>query len=110
MWSKVSCAGENPSEILETPFNSMTGGVMTVEVGAITGELELLTRPAPDESGIEALVRYAGARDLYCVAGSPVHLDHAEVHRDAHQRILQHLTAPAGVENFNELPADVTGV
>ncbi len=55
---------------------------MTEEVGAITGELELLTRLTPD-GDIEALVRYAGAQDLYTVSGSPVpavseHPDQAE--------------------------------
>ena len=47
-------------------------GVMTDEVGVITGELELQTRATPDDSGIEAMVRYAGAQDLYTVSGSPV--------------------------------------
>ena len=37
---------------------------MTEEVGAITGELELLTRLIPD-GDIEVMVRYAGAQDLY---------------------------------------------
>ena len=45
---------------------------MTDEVGAITGELELLTRVTPDGDGIEAMVRYTGAQDLYTVLGSPV--------------------------------------
>ena len=52
-------------------FSSTTGGVMTMEVGAITGELELLTRATPD-GGIEAMVRYSGAQDLYTVSRSPV--------------------------------------
>ena len=51
---------------LRSTFVSTTGGVMTDEVGAITGELELLTRLMPD-GGTEALVRYAGAQDLYTV-------------------------------------------
>jgi hypothetical protein len=44
------------SEIV-TGFASTPGGVLTVEVGAITGDLELLTRPTPDGRGVEALVR-----------------------------------------------------
>lgn len=44
-------------------FESTAGGVMTDEVGAVTGDLELLTRPTPDGDAIEALVRYADATD-----------------------------------------------
>ena len=46
---------------------------MTDEVGAITGELELLTRVTRDVRTIASMVRYAGAQDLYTVSGSPVH-------------------------------------
>ncbi len=81
---------------------------MTDEAGAITGELELLTRVAPDGIGIEAMVRYAGGQDLYTVSGSPVHAvsehpDQVE-HRAAHERILETLTTPGRVESGNEMP------
>jgi hypothetical protein len=84
------------------------GGVMTEEVGAITGELELLTRLTPDGGDIEAMVRYAGAQDLYTVSGSPVRAvserpDQVE-HRAAHERILETLTTPGKVESGNEQP------
>ena len=92
-----------PSE-LKTSFTSTTGGVLTVEVGAITGDLELLTRPA--DSGIEAEVRYAGARDLYTVIGSPVPT--TDTHHKTHEAILEHLTTPANLEDGNELPVDLT--
>ena len=79
---------------------------MTEEVGAITGELELQTRATPDGSGIEAMVRYAGAQDLYTVLGSPVHAvsahpDQVE-HSAAHERILEMLTTPGRIEGGNE--------
>ena len=64
--SIVSGAEQDSSRELRSPFNSTTGGVMTVEAGAITGEL--VTRPTADGNGIRALVTYAGARDLYTVA------------------------------------------
>ena len=85
---------------------------MTEEAGAITGELELLTRVTPDGGGIEAMVRYAGAQDLYTVTGSPVHAvserpDQAE-HRAAHERILETLTTPGRVEGGNEMPVDLS--
>jgi hypothetical protein len=84
---------------------------MTNEAGAITGELELLTRVTADGIGIEAMVRYAGAQDLYTVSGSPVHAvserpDQVE-HRAAHERILETLTTPGRVESGNEMPVDL---
>ena len=101
--------GAESDRTLSSTFVSTTGGVITDEVEAITGELELQTRVAPDGS-IEALVNYAGAQDLYTVSGSPVrtatlseHPDPGE-HRAAHERILESLTTPGRVESGNELP------
>ncbi len=85
---------------------------MTEEVGAITGELELLTRATPDGGTVEAIVRYAGGQDLYTVSGSPVravseHPDQAE-HRATHERLLETLTTPGRVEGGNEMPVDLS--
>jgi len=91
MWDVMSGAGQNPSAELISPFTSTTGGVMTVEAGAITGELELLTHPI--DSGIEAQVQYAGARDLYTVTVSPVSA--TEIHQEVHEAILKRLTTLA---------------
>jgi hypothetical protein len=100
-----------PDRSLSSAFVSTTGGVMTEEAGAITGELELLTRVTPDGDGIEAMVRYAGAQDLYTVSGSPVHPVSAHPdqvgHRTAHERILEALTTPGRVESGNEMPVDL---
>lgn len=82
---------------------------MTAEVGAITGELELLTRPTADGTGIEALVKYAGARDLYTVVGSPIRATSSGTDRNTHETILNRLTTPGGVEASGELPVDLTG-
>jgi hypothetical protein len=101
----VSNAGHDPPTELRSPFGSTTGGVMTVEAGAITGDLELITRPTTDGNRIEALVRYAGARDLYTVSGSPVPT--TNTHADDHQRILQQLTTPGRVEAAGELPVNL---
>ena len=105
----MSGAGE-----LRSAFASTAGGVMTEEAGTVTGDLELLTRPTPDGRGVEALVRYAGARDLYAVSGSPVRAasesPNEEEHRAAHERILGLLTTLGRVdEGGNELPADLHG-
>lgn len=92
-------------------FSSTTGGVMTEEVGAITGELELLTRLTPDGGGIEAMVRYAGAQYLYTVSGSPVHAVSVHPdqvgHRATHERILETLMTPGRIESGNEMPVDL---
>ncbi|MGW0735244.1 hypothetical protein [Streptomyces sp. NPDC002851] len=49
------------------------GGVMTDEVGVITGELTLVTSVLPD--GRASLrVQYAGAEEWYTLTGSPVPL------------------------------------
>jgi len=84
---------------------------MTDEAGAVTGELELMTRVTPDGRAIEAMVRYAGAQDLHTVSGSPVHAvserpDQVE-HRAAHERILKALTTSGRVESGNEMPVDL---
>jgi hypothetical protein len=101
----MSNAEHPPPAELESSFTSTTGGVLTDEVGAITGDLELHTRPT--NSGIEAEIRYAGARDLYTITGSP--LPTTDTHRNAHETILKHLTTPGKQEQGNELPVDLTG-
>jgi hypothetical protein len=105
MRTSVSGTEHPPPAELKSSFTSTIGGVLTVEVGAITGDLELLTRPA--EGDIEAEVRYAGARDLYTVTGSPMAT--TDTHDKAHEAILQKLTTPGRVEQGNELPVDLTG-
>jgi hypothetical protein len=94
----------SPPAELNSSFTSTTGGVLTVEVGAITGDLELLTRTAEGE--IEAEVRYAGARDLYTVRGSP--LPTTDTHDKVHEAILESLITPGRIEQGNELPVDLT--
>lgn len=89
---------------LRSPLRSTTGGVKTVEAGAITGDLEL--RTVSVSGGVAATVRYATAAEWYAVAGSPV--DPAALpdpaHPAVHELILRHLTAPGPTENGNEAP------
>ncbi len=87
---------------------------MTEEAGAVTGDLELLTRPTRDGRAIQALVRYVKARDLYAVSGSPMRAvsegPDEEEHRAVHGRILGLLTTPGRAdEGGNELSADLRG-
>jgi hypothetical protein len=96
-------------EALRSTFASTLGGVMTEEAGAITGDLELLTRPSEaGEGGLEALARYAGAEEWYTVSGSPVAAG-GEDHRALHEAALVRLTTPGPVEGGNELPVDLRG-
>ena len=96
-------------EELRSTFVSTVGGVMTDEAGAVTGDLELLTRPSEaGDGGLEALVRYAGAGEWYTVTGSPVGTGSGD-HRASHEAVLARLTTPGPVEDGNELPVDLRG-
>jgi uncharacterized protein YcsI (UPF0317 family) len=64
-----------PNEMRST-VPSTVGGIITEEVGAVTGNLEVATRPL-EAKGIEVTVRYAGAEEWYTVEGSPLELDNA---------------------------------
>lgn len=96
---------------LRSVFPSTKGGVMTDEVGAVTGELEAAT---VIESGrLVVSVRYAGADEWYTVLGSSRPL--ADVaggragsfHADLHRRTLEALTMPKALTKGNEQPVDV---
>jgi hypothetical protein len=94
-------------EELRSRFVSTAGGVMTEEVGAVTGELEFLTRPSEaGEEALEALVRYAGAEEWYTITGSPVAAG-GEDHHASHEAALGRLTTPGAVEGGNEQPIDL---
>ncbi len=90
-------------------FPSTVGGVMTVEVGAVTGELELATRVEGGE--LLARVRYAGAGEWYAVEGSPARLG-AKSDRNPdvlHCRVRDHLRRPGPVEAGNEAAVSLSG-
>lgn len=81
-------------------FQSTAGGVMTVEVGAVTGELEVCTKTV--ENGVGITIRYARADEWYVVEGSPV-----EEREGCHERVVERLTTPGKKEGFNEEPVSV---
>lgn len=66
-----------------SPMVAGQGGVMTEEVGVVTGDLELRTTLSGDGL-LTAKVRYAGAAEWYRVRGGSCRLaderDHAAVH------------------------------
>lgn len=91
-------------------ITATTGGVLTKDVGAITGDLEIATRPS-DAGTIEVTVRYAGASEWYAVEGSPFQaadtggLSLPELHK----RMIEHLTTPGPVVEGNEYPVSLLG-
>jgi hypothetical protein len=85
-------------------FTSTTGGVMTEEAGAITGELELLCRPEVEEWHVA--VRYAGMDDWYTVSGSPVRAGGEDA---TPERVLRYLRTPGPVVDGNERAVTLAG-
>lgn len=98
---------EGSTEGLRSKFISTAGGVMTEEAGAVTGDLELLTRLS-DEGSVEVLVRYAGADEWYTVSGSPAQMSGGDL-RATHQVLLARLMTPGPYEGDNEMPVDLLG-
>ncbi|MDP9454297.1 MAG: hypothetical protein M3Q60_00580 [Actinomycetota bacterium] len=90
-------------------INSTTGGVMTDEAGAVTGELEVRTLP---EAGLlDVHVRYAGAEEWYTVTGSPFPLsgDGRDL-GNLHERVVACLTSPGPVVDGNEEATSLRGL
>ena len=103
----------HPNETRST-VASTTGGVMTEEVGAVTGELEVATRPLAPED-ITVTVRYVGADEWYTVEGSPIELGKASdlppsKPRELHERVVKHLTTPGKVVDGNEQATSLLGL
>ena len=95
---------------IRSTFASTTGGVMTKEVGAVTGDLEISTRAEGVSLGVS--VRYAGAEEWYTVEGSPISQAGTtpscpDELRELHQQVLDHLMRPGRVVDGNELPASL---
>jgi hypothetical protein len=78
-----------------TPFVAGPGGVMTDDVGVITGELELRTTLEP--GGVLLVrVRYAGAKEWYRVRAAEAKLHDERDHRALHTSLLGILHRPTG--------------
>jgi hypothetical protein len=80
---------------LSSTFLAPPGGVMTDEVGVITGELELRTRVTA-LGRVRVDVRYAGAEEWYRVRAADVVLRDPVDHRAVHQALLGVLHRPEG--------------
>ena len=86
-------------------FASTTGGVMTEEAGAVTGELELVCRPENERLHVAA--RYAGTDYWYTVSGSPVRLP-GDLDSVSEQ-VVRHLRTPGPVVDGNEKAVSLEG-
>lgn len=78
-----------------TRFTARTDAVSTVEVGTITGDIELESVAGKDR--VEHRVRYAGAREWYRLEGadeSPV--AGADALRERHEQVVSSRRAPKG--------------
>ncbi|MGW6566755.1 hypothetical protein [Streptomyces sp. NPDC054975] len=63
------------------------GGVLTDEVGAVTGDLTVHTTWADGEARVA--VQYTGASDWFTMAGSPVPCSSEAESRDLHEAVVE---------------------
>lgn len=102
----VAGSGNLPSE-RRSVFTSTVGGVMTVEAGTITGDLELAT--TMEDGRLLARVRYAGADEWYEIEGSPASVEATVDPDEAHRLLVEHLGRPGPVTQGNEEPVSLEG-
>ncbi|MFD0201781.1 MULTISPECIES: hypothetical protein [Saccharothrix] len=79
---------------LSSAFVAGPGGVMTDEVGVVTGALEL--RTTLDNGELRALVRYEGAEEWYAITGASCRLADEKDHEAVHAVLLGVLNRPQG--------------
>ena len=70
-----------------TNFVARPGGVMTDEVGTVTGDLTLRTELTEDGS-VRVQVQYVGADEWYQVPDAPTALPPGTTIEDLHDRLL----------------------
>ena len=80
---------------LSSLFVAGPGGVMTDEVGVVTGDLELRTELS-DDGKLRAQVRYEGADEWYAVTGGSCVLADPRDHEPVHSLLLGLLNRPEG--------------
>ncbi|AHI01954.1 hypothetical protein ACLLO4_01030 [Kutzneria viridogrisea] len=78
-----------------SPFASGPGGVMTDDVGVITGDLELRTE-AGEDGLVSVYVRYEEADEWYRLRGASCVVHDPRDHRALHMALLGVLNRPAG--------------
>lgn len=80
------------SELTST-FDPSPDGVMTNEVGVITGELELRSTCAAD-GALDLAIRYAGADEWYSIIGTGYRLHDTRDHDVVHRLLVNVLQRP----------------
>ncbi|WP_441248465.1 hypothetical protein [Kitasatospora sp. McL0602] len=70
------------------------GGVLTEEIGVITGDLTLHTMWIENEARLT--VQYTGALDWFTVVGSPVRAEDEGTARNVHQAMVEAAKAGGG--------------
>lgn len=78
---------------LTSTFNASPDGVMTNEVGVITGEVELHTSCAEDGT-LDLAIRYAGADEWYTIQGQDYRLHDPRDHDVLHHLLVNVLQRP----------------
>ena len=74
-------------------FNATPDGVMTNEVGVVSGDLELHTTRAPDGT-VSLAVRYVGAGEWYTLKGSGLRLHDERDVAAVHTLLVELLSRP----------------
>lgn len=80
------------SELVST-FHATPDGVLTNEVGVITGDLELHTTLAED-GALTLAIRYAEAAEWYTLPGEGYRLHDVRDHETVHQLLVNVLSRP----------------
>jgi len=78
-----------------SPVVAGQGGVLTEEVGVVTGDLELRTTLSKD-GVVTAKVRYAGATEWYRIRGGSCRVADDRDHAAVHSLLVGILNRPAG--------------
>lgn len=73
-------------------FTARVGGVMTDEVGTVTGDLTLCTELAEDGT-VRVLVQYLGADEWYRVTGSPTTVPPGSTLEALHEELVASMKA-----------------
>ncbi|MGP4016765.1 hypothetical protein [Saccharopolyspora sp. 5N708] len=84
--------GPPTAAVLRSSVLAPPGGVMTDEVGVITGELELATECVGGD--VTVWVRYAGAAEWYRLSAADCHLHDQRDHSALHSALAAVLNRP----------------
>ncbi|MDA3629860.1 hypothetical protein OU415_30830 [Saccharopolyspora sp. WRP15-2] len=83
---------EDTGAELRSSIAAPPGGVMTDEVGVITGDLELATTCA--DGAVEVWIRYAGADEWYRLSAADCRLHDPRDHEALHNALAAVLNRP----------------